>query len=279
MKLYLATGATPNYLRNISPYLKTVDTNSNFDKNILVCVGSNKEIINNSKNIDILYLKYEQIESLGDIGCIQHGEFLNHTYFNSVNDEDIICFTDGDVLMQRPLTDKEINDFKNIKDGEVLLQVNSYKGESLYEEYKKLSPKISYQELSNKLGGISDNFHVYNGGVIIANKKTWSILKEKYIKYHKINDNAFANYARIQWLLCFVINKYLKPVLMPPSIHTHFHAGPVINSKFIDNKLYVNDQMCLFSHFAYPVKNFNQLNKRDYFEFQKQYVQHHLHKV
>lgn len=271
MKTHLITGATQNYLSTIRPYLKTIEHNSNFDNNILMCVGFNKKIENNSKKINLLYLEFNEIQSLGDVGCIQHGEFLNHPYFDAVEDEDIICFTDGDVLLQRPLHANEIKTIKKLTNLQVLIGINSFDGETLFDEYKKLTPRISYEELDRQLGGIPSTYKVYNGGVIIANKYTWKIIRNEYVKLHNIMDKAFVNYARIQWLLCFVINKYAKPILMSEELHTHFHAGPRKNSKFINDQIYINNNLCAFSHFAYPIKEY--LNKQDYFNFQKKYIE------
>jgi len=275
MKMYLATGTTDNYLPKMVPFLKTVDKNSNFDKNLLLCVGFPNEIENNSKNIEALYLKREEVKSFSCI-CIQHGEFLNHPFFDSLEEDDVVCFTDGDILMQRPLSEIEIQTIKNLGDSDVMMQMNGYIGEPLSNEYKKLTPTIPYSELCEKLGGVPETYSVYNGGVIIAKKKAWRILREKYLELFHINDCTFKNIARIQWLISFVVNKYLNPVLMSSLIHTHFHGGPTSDSHFEDDVLYIGNDKCVFTHFCYPVPNFSHLNKNDYFEYQKNFLKKHL---
>lgn len=276
MKTYLVTGTTQNYVPKMIPYLKTVDKNSNFDDNLLICVDFKSKLENNSKNIKTLFLTKEQIKSKSDNGCIQYGEFLNHGFFDSVDENDIICFTDGDILMQRPFTREEMKAILSIGDKDILMQANSYIGESLEIEYKKLTPYITYEQLSERLGGIPSNFSVYNSGVIIAKKKAWRILYSEYLKLVNIIDCSFQNYARQQWLISYVSEKYLKPKIMSPAIHTHFHAGPLKNSFFQKNDLYVDNTKVVFSHFAYPVSHFNYINKQDHFVFQQQYIKENL---
>lgn len=278
MKLYLVTGTTQNYIPNIIPYLKSIEKHSNFDENILMCIDFKSKLDNNSRIIKDLHLSLDEVQSFS-CKTVQHGEFLNHKFFDSLNDEDIICFTDGDILMQRPLNSSEILLFKNIKDDEILLQINGYLGEPLSEEYKKLSPVISYANLCTQVGGVPDNYSVFNMGVIIANKKTWASFKQKYLELFKINDSAFKNTARIQWLESFITNKYFKPIIMPPTIHTHFHGGPVENSSFKDDVLYIKDEICLFPHFCYVIPENPQypfLNKFDYLNFQRKYIKKHI---
>jgi len=278
MKIYLATGITQNYIPSMVPFLKTIEKCSNFDKNILMCVGFTSELNNNSKNILDLHLKFEDIKITKFI-CLQNGEFLNHEFFSSVDDNDIICFTDGDLLMQRSLSDSEISLIKNLGDTDVLMQVNGYEGEPLLEEYKKLNPRISYNDLCKKIGGVPKEYAVYNTGVIIAKKKSWKVIREKYLELLSIIDDAFEHNARMQWLVSFVVNKYLTPKLMSPTIHTHFHGGPTRNSHFKDDVLYIEDQICVFPHFCYiipdnPKRPF--LNKFDYLDFQQRYVKKHI---
>lgn len=272
MKTFLVTGTTQNYVPKMVPYLKTVDKNSNFDENLLVCVDFKSKLENNSKNITTIFLPKEKIQAKSDNGCIQYGEFLSHSFFDQVSDDDIICFTDGDIIMQRSLTDDEMLLIKSIEDYDILMQFNSYPGESLEIEYGKLTPLISYRELDRQIGGIPNNFSVYNSGVIIAKKKAWKILLKEYLKLVNIIDKSFNNYARQQWLISYIAEKFLTPRLMPLALHTHFHAGPLKNSFFDKNDLYVDNTKVVFSHFAYPVSHFRYINKTDHFNFQKQYI-------
>ena len=96
MKLILATGSDLNYLSKMRPYLKSIESNSNFDKNILVFVGED-EIQLPFKNIDIVNLPVGRIQSLNSNKCVQHGDFLNSPAFDSMTEDDDVI--NGDELL------------------------------------------------------------------------------------------------------------------------------------------------------------------------------------
>ena len=76
MKLILSTGSDLNYMSKMRPYLKSIELNSNFDKNILVYVGEDEmELPYN--NINVVNLPIKNIQSLNNNKCVQHGDFLN----------------------------------------------------------------------------------------------------------------------------------------------------------------------------------------------------------
>ena len=74
MKIILSTGSDLNYLSKMRPYLKSIESNSNFDKNILVYVGED-EMSLPYKNIDVVNLPVNNIQSLNSNKCVQHGDF------------------------------------------------------------------------------------------------------------------------------------------------------------------------------------------------------------
>ena len=107
-KLILATGSNLGYLHKMSNYLKSIEKNSNFDNNYLMFLGDdNLEL--GYKKIKLLNVDIKNIECLNSIFCIQHGEFFkSKELLDLTNDDDVIFFTDGDMWLQRPLTEDEI---------------------------------------------------------------------------------------------------------------------------------------------------------------------------
>ena len=116
-RLILSTGSDINYLGKIQPYLNSISTHSNFDENILVFLNDSEIKLNNEK-INVAHLSPSHIEVPNQNNCIQHGEFLKSNYFNKFNDNDVIFFTDGDIIIQRNLTEEEENERRGLVDAD-----------------------------------------------------------------------------------------------------------------------------------------------------------------
>ena len=249
-KLILATAITENFYEKTVPYLKSIQLFSNFNENVLICLNFFKNSVN---KIKFITLDENLIVNKNPNHCIQHGEFLKCDYFKNYNDDDILCFTDSDVLMQRPLHDEEINLFSNLNDDEILVQYNKSKFGSLEEEYWLLSPKSSVDGLEKILEtSLKDNL-CYNTGIMICNVKTWKKIQQKYSEYFPKIQNLFDHYAKQQWILSFIINKYLNVKFLTYSQHCHYHHGRVPNSNFKSNTLYFNDEKVLFNHYCMDI--------------------------
>lgn len=101
-KIILTTASTDNYINSIIPYLKSIQLNSNFDYNILVtldCCYSDTTIT----KVHSGFLSNSLVETKNPNNCLQHGEFLKAEIFQQFDDDDYVCFTDGDIIMQRGL--------------------------------------------------------------------------------------------------------------------------------------------------------------------------------
>jgi len=123
-KLILATGSNLNYLHKMSGYLKSIEINSNFDSNYLIFLGDD-EIKMKYEKISIVNVYEKDLEVVPSNYCIQHGEFLKSEKLNQeTNDNDVIFFTDGDIKIQRVLSEDEIKKFKNFKDDDVYVGYN-----------------------------------------------------------------------------------------------------------------------------------------------------------
>lgn len=245
-KLILSTGSDMNYLSKIGPYLNSINTHSNFDENILVYLNDS-EIKSNNERINIAHLSPSDIEVPNQNNCIQHGEFLKSNYFNGVNDNDVIFFTDGDIILQRNLTEEEENEYRNFKDGDVYVGYNSSPNDTLHDESFRLGMKgKTFPELSVDWKSIK----VFNTGVLAMNKKTWLRLVEDYKLLFPKVDDMFYHYAKQQWLISFIIGvKDYNIIEMPYHIHNHRHyPSPVGTFQDLNGDVFYNNKKVLFKH-------------------------------
>ena len=200
-KLILATGSNLGYLNRMGNYLNSIERNSNFDSNYLVFLGDETISLTN-KNIDVVNVYHKDLEIIPSNSCLQHGEFLKSEQLDkTTNDNDVIFFTDGDIEIQRPMTDSELNQYRNFKDDEIYVGYNASPTDTLFDEANRLG-FTGYETpiLRNNL----QNIKVYNTGVLGMNKKTWIKLKNQFVAIYPEVDKLFNHYAKQQWLLSFL---------------------------------------------------------------------------
>jgi len=247
MKLILATGSDFKYLGKIEPYLHSLEINSNFDENILVFLGEEDLTLNSSK-IFLAKQSPSTIKALSPINCTQHGEFIFAPYFDKFDDSDVIFYTDGDMFMQRNITDNEREMYSNFKDGDVYIGYNASPTDTLSDEAFRLDYKgTMFPEFNVNWKAIK----VYNTGLIAMNKKTWQNLANDYIPLYPLVDKMFNHYAKQQWLISFLINTRpgYNVIEMPYDIHNHKHYPSPIGTRRDNNgNVYFEDRLVLFRH-------------------------------
>jgi hypothetical protein len=247
-KVILATGSDFNYLKKIEPYLGSLEMNSNFDENVLVLL-SNEDFTINSSKITIAKQDPSTIKALSPINCTQHGEFIFAPYFDKFNDDDVIFYTDGDMYLQRNITDEEREMYSNFKDGDVYIGYNASPTDTLYDE----APRLGYNGTMHPEFFDVDwrKVKVYNTGLIAMNKKTWQKLANDYIPLYPLVDKMFRHYAKQQWLISFIVNtkSEYNVIEMPYDIHNHTHYPSPIGTKQDGNgNVYFEDKLVLFKH-------------------------------
>ena len=246
-KLILATGSNLNYLHKMTPYLKSIESNSNFDSNYLVFLGDD-ELKMKYQKIRICNVYEKDLEVVPSNYCIQHGEFLKSQKMNEeTNDNDVIFFTDGDIKIQRPLSEDEIKLFKNFNDDDIYVGYNASPTDTLHDESLRLGIKNVESELL-KLD--LTKIKVYNTGVLAMNKKTWLKLMNQFIETYSLVDSTFHHYAKQQWLLSLLINtKGYNVYEMPYDIHNHLHyPSPVGTTQDSNGDVFYNNKKVLFKH-------------------------------
>lgn len=240
-KLILATGSDKGYLPHIQRYLDSMRLNSNFDINVLVLMGDQPELVDLGPGISLAFLNRDDIRALNVNKCVQHGEFLESKFFEKFEDSDIICFTDGDIYLQRAMNTFELDIIRNLKDGDVWVGYNDGPEDTLEAEFYRLSP--------TGLRHITDfeQLKCYNTGVVCANKKTWQDLKNRYIEQFSKVDEMFRHYAKQQWLISYILKDF-NVVEMDYSTHSHNFYGVKPGMVVHEGVLYHNETPTLFRH-------------------------------
>jgi hypothetical protein len=242
-KIILATAITENYLLKAKPYFDSIKKYSNFDKNIVISLDFHLQ----DQNVESYFLSSNEITNKNNNNCIQHGEFLKSNIFNQFHDSDYVCFTDSDMLMQRPLTYEEVHKICLLENNDVFVQHNKGAEDNLYDEFLRLTPNIVLDKSFKKLS-------CYNTGIILCNKATWRRLNKLYNMIYPLFSHAANHYALQQWLLSYIINVFMNPIIMNYSFHTHHHYGRVPGDYINNNQLYINGHIVLFAH---HIKNIN----------------------
>ena len=180
--------------------------------------------------------------------CLQHGEFLKSKgLFDNTNDDDVIFFTDGDIEIQRSLSEEEITQFKNFKDNDVYVGYNAHPNDTLFDESRRLGVTGYHSHL---LDYELNKIKVYNTGVLAMNKKTWLKVMREFIDLYPEVNKTFSHYAKQQWLLSFLFGtRDYKVQEMPYEIHNHKHyESPIGTSQDENGIVYYNNKMVLFKH-------------------------------
>lgn len=246
MKLVLATGSDKKYYHKILPYLDSVQKNSNFDENYLIYMDD-EPIKSAFKKIKVSHMLKEYCRAPSPINCLQHGDFLNTKEMLALDDSDVICFTDGDIILQRRMTTGELEMLRMLGDGDVFVGYNVSPDDNLYDEAQRLTYTGAV------VPGLTDidlrKIKVYNTGVLAMNKKTWWRQYNDYVSLWDKVDSMFTHYAKQQWLISYIVNTMGYNVYeMPYQFHSHGHAGIPLGCYFKDGHAMNNGKKILFRH-------------------------------
>lgn len=235
----LITACNEGYYRRMIPYLTSLNQHWELAKT-LVTVGFDPEHC----LTDHVYLSRQQnVGAPYETESPQHGAFLQ--VIDGPDDETLI-FTDGDIVLQRPLTIAELTWLDNLSG--VCCGWNSGPTETLQVEAARLYPRVTPMELLARMGELV-NRSCYNIGVIAAKRGTWRKIYEAYMPLWRTVTDAFGHPARQQWLVNYVIHKLDIPVrLMPYSLHANGHYGIPPGVELRQGLAYYQDELVAFRH-------------------------------
>jgi hypothetical protein len=246
-KVILATACDPFYITTFvgRDYLESISKHSQADNRFYMVHPTFNDYLKPSnityKNLDPTIFKRPNTNN-----CIQHGEFLE---LDSFNPDDIIIFTDCDMMMQRWFYDDELELLNGLRQDEILLaRNNSLTGwktdqlDNLYEEFKNLSssPFEAVLEALGENNSVAD-LKCYNTGVIICRFATYRRWFHLYLAIQPLVSHCFLHYAAQQWILCYLANKCFK--VLPLSKHIHMHTIGKLSDEtlFKDGVIYMPD--------------------------------------
>lgn len=155
---------------------------------------------------------------------VQHGAFLAHLAvgpnFASEPDDDVILFLDADMICQRKFTFEELDWFERLPANAVAVGINGYRGETLFEEGRHLSPTAPPESIDDLFPGWRDIL-AWNTGFVAARRSAYQRLYDMTRAILPIAEACFEHYAAVQWAMCYAIGKWLQHVELPQTIHLH----------------------------------------------------------
>ena len=239
----IITAANERYFGPITPYLNSLSLHSRFPVN-LVCVGD--------RLLDYPGITAVQLPRSMNRGAPHETESPQHGAWLQVIDGDpgeVCIFTDGDIIMQRPFADGELDYLADLDEDTVACGYNSGPGEMLTDEARRLFPRVEMSALARVFGPVH-TIPCYNIGVIAARRSVFQRIYHEYMSWWDLVTDAFGHAARQQWLVCWVMHEIgLKVDITPYSLHANGHYGMPPGCRYgHDNLLYSGEQLVLFRH-------------------------------
>ena len=143
--MILVTGCNEKYFPRMYAYLDSLRSHADFPV-YLVGVGFMPPVIHGFHSLQLT--RADNKGAPPETESIQHGSFLEVL---TTNDEAVIMYTDGDFIMQRPLSDHE-KKFLQLKHNQAVVQWNGGAGETLGIEARRLGQKIPHEEMNQIWG-------------------------------------------------------------------------------------------------------------------------------
>jgi len=236
----LVTACNQGYISRIQPYIQSLAAHVNIST-ALITVGFDYQ------HPDILTFKLPRSMNNGapfETESPQHGSFLPVI---DTEDNDVFIFTDGDIILQRPFTKRELDHIHTLPEGVVMAGYNSGPDETLAIEGARLFPRFSIDQIGAKFGLMDKP--CYNIGVFIARRSTYQAIYDEYMTRWQMATDAFGHPARQQWLVVYTIHKLgLEVKLTPYSLHANGHYGMPPGCYYRDGVLYSGADVVALRH-------------------------------
>lgn len=218
MTLLLVTAANAGYLPRIAPYLHSIQRHASphdFDRRVLVTVGCRVELPPELPSLEAVPLPSADVWGHTGNWCVQQGCFLDVL---GAEDDDIVCFTDGDVVMQRTPSGDEMSWMRAIPEGTIAMAWNAGPHDTLAHE----ADRISLSPEGRDLFGHYAHRAVYNCGVMVCRVATYRAIAARYRELWPLFQQHTPHYAANQFLICAVAHELGLLIWgMHPTVHTH----------------------------------------------------------
>lgn len=238
----IVTACNSRWFGRILPYLDSLKAHSQIPP-VLVTVGFNATY----PGVETVELpRSENAGAPIESESPQHGSWLKVV---EGKPDDIVIFTDGDIVVQRPFTQDEIKWLFALPENTVACGYNSGPAETLTVEAGRLFPRFPIDSIGARFGLDLDKTPCYNIGVIAARRSTFQRIYDAYMPLWKLATDALAHPARQQWLVCVVFALLgLQVKVTPYSFHANGHYGIPPGCIYADGSLYHGNELVLFRH-------------------------------
>lgn len=247
--MILVCSSTEDYLPKIRPFLQTINAFFPGDA-YLICVECEPPTgyLDGLPKVQALTITHAQNDGAPEgTNSIQHGSFLR--VLPDVQDDDLIIYSDGDIVLQRPFTDEEMRWLDEWQDNEVGTSWNSGPNEKLIDEARRLQPKVNEELLINLWGQMVNREPCFNIGVTVARAKTWRRLYSAYMQDWQKACDTLGHRARQQWLVCYEMAALgLSTIILPFTFHTHQHYGLPFGTWLADGVAWYGNEPIAFRH-------------------------------
>lgn len=205
-QLVLASACNEPYLPRMDRYLSTISSVTGFDRRVLYTLDfdAQADYRNRFPAFEFVRCDSREVPCPNPNFCLQHGGFLPSC---DCAPDDVIVFTDGDIIAQRNVSPGERGEWLGLKPGEVCVGFNARPGETLAEEATYLHSHVTPERMHEMWEGNLHALRCFNTGVIVSRRDTYQRLLDMYSMLHDKVVATFAHYARQQWLLSYMMGK------------------------------------------------------------------------
>lgn len=249
MSVHLVTASNARYMPKMMPYLDTLQANGAGLTRWLCCVDCDPPDMSAYPDIHVVNVPREALTgSPPETESLQHGGWLKYV---PIGDEETVIFTDGDIFLQRPLSDAELTDLCNWKKNQLGASYNAGPNQTLlHEALYRLEPKIPDSEFLEVWTKFTLRCPCLNIGVMIAQKQTYAMLHKLYMLNWENITRHLQHQARQQWLMSYTAFAYaMNVIILPYTFHTHMHydlpAGVVVGRA---GDCYYREELVAFWH-------------------------------
>lgn len=243
--MQLVTGCNAGYLPRMMPYLESLHRFSDFPVNF-IGVGFQPPFLQGATNSRYL----DGLDNAGapdETQCIQHGSFLK--VVDSPLDE-VLLYTDGDMVMQRKLDDGE-RDFLDLENNQAVVGLNFGWHSTLINDAKLLGQQISDAELVERYGDYVNTHQDYNVGFLAMTRQTWQMVYTAYMRDYPAICGVFTHMARQQWLISWELASMgIEIKVAPWSLHAHGHGGLKPGMRYGEGGLWADGKLAAWRHHA-----------------------------
>lgn len=247
MSLQLVTHCTQAYLPRMRPYLESLGRYFPAPVRLLT-VEFEAPALFMAEFPGVTFMRVPKVSgSAENTDSLQHGAFIDWV---PGAETDVLVYTDGDLVMQRAMTERERYWLENLPADDVACGWNSGPGETLAIEAARLFPRL---DPAGVFGEMVYHTPCYNIGVIAARRSTWRAIWQRYMTQWDMALATFGAQQRQQWLVCWAIETLdLDVQVLPYSFVLNGHyplpAGAENRSLYVGGAATFNGEPVLFRH-------------------------------